>query len=286
MASIVEINNAVRFSTSSEVRTEITACQNVIPAPAYASQKYHLKLSENFRRDLLFEISNQIRETRLSPRRAPRRSLLPLSPKRTQVRLKSLLYLVWLAPDSFRTHGRPPVQERRLGLKRPPSSSRKLARHLPFKSSTAARSCSYGLFPWAALLRFAFGQFHMSTRCSGILVLLRRCPRASFKELRQFLPKGKAEAVMAALSISNVADAEHALSAPLNNPEAIFRANLDMKGLHQEVVRVVLLDTQHRCITKVNISRGTANESLAAPREIFRPSIIHSAYAFVLVHNL
>jgi DNA repair protein RadC len=114
---------------------------------------------------------------------------------------------------------------------------------------------------------------------------LKALSRASLQELRQFLPKGKAEAVMAALSISNVADAEHALSAPLNNPEAIFRANLDMKGLHQEVVRVVLLDTQHRCITKVNISRGTVNESLAAPREIFRPAIIHSAYAFVLVHN-
>jgi hypothetical protein len=56
--------------------------------------------------------------------------------------------------------------------------------------------------------------------------------RASFKELRQFLPKGKAEAVMAALSISSVADAEQALTAPLNNAEAIFRANLDMKGFH------------------------------------------------------
>jgi DNA repair protein RadC len=27
------------------------------------------------------------------------------------------------------------------------------------------------------------------------------------------------------------------------------------------------------------------NESLAAPREIFRPAIIHSAFAFVMVHN-
>ena len=50
-------------------------------------------------------------------------------------------------------------------------------------------------------------------------------------------------------------------------------------------MRVVLLDAQLRCITKVDISRGTVNESLAAPREIFRPAIIHSAYAFVLVHN-
>src|SRR5271166_1603580 len=43
------------------------------------------------------------REKGLSPRRAPRRSLLPLSPKRTQVRLKSLLYFVWLTPDPLRT---------------------------------------------------------------------------------------------------------------------------------------------------------------------------------------
>jgi DNA repair protein RadC len=114
---------------------------------------------------------------------------------------------------------------------------------------------------------------------------LKALSRASFKELRQFLPKHKAKAIMAALSMSNVADAEHALSAPLNNAEAIYRANLDMKGFHQEVVRVVLLDARHRCITKVDISRGTVNESLAAPREIFRPTIIHSAYAFVLVHN-
>src|SRR5271157_2233139 len=95
---------------------------------------------------------------RLSPCRAPRRSLLPLSPKRTQVRLKSLLLACLATPDPIRTHGRPSVQECRLRLKRIPSSSRTLARHLPFKSSTAARSCSYGLFPWAALLRFAFGQ--------------------------------------------------------------------------------------------------------------------------------
>src|SRR5271166_1917203 len=114
---------------------------------------------------------------------------------------------------------------------------------------------------------------------------LKALSRASFKELRQFLPKGKAEAVMAALSISNVADAEHALSAPLHNAEAIYRANLDMKGFHQEVVRVVLLDAQHRCITRVDIARGTVNESLARPREIFRPAIVHCAYGFVLVHN-
>ena len=66
---------------------------------------------------------------------------------------------------------------------------------------------------------------------------------------------------MAALTISNVAETEHALSAPLNNAEAIYKANLDMKTFHQEVVRVVLLDSQLRYITKVEISKGTANAS-------------------------
>ena len=47
----------------------------------------------------------------------------------------------------------------------------------------------------------------------------------------------------------------------------------------------MLLDAQSRCITKVEIAKGTVNESLAHPREIFRPAIIHSAYAFVMVHN-
>jgi DNA repair protein RadC len=50
-------------------------------------------------------------------------------------------------------------------------------------------------------------------------------------------------------------------------------------------MRVVLLDAQNRCITRVDIARGTVNESLCHPREIFRPAIIHSAYAFVMVHN-
>jgi hypothetical protein len=71
-------------------------------------------------------LKSPIREKRLSPRRGSRQPLLPLSPKRTQVRLKSLLYLVWLTPDSFRAHGRPSGQECRLWLKRPaPNASRR-----------------------------------------------------------------------------------------------------------------------------------------------------------------
>jgi DNA repair protein RadC len=58
-----------------------------------------------------------------------------------------------------------------------------------------------------------------------------------------------------------------------------------MRGLHQEVVRVVLLDSQLRCITKVDISKGTVNESVAYPREILRSAITHASFGFVRVHN-
>jgi DNA repair protein RadC len=114
---------------------------------------------------------------------------------------------------------------------------------------------------------------------------LKALSRASFKELRQFLPQRKAEAVMAALSMGTIAETEHALSAPLANAKAIYKANLDMKGFHQEVVRVVLLDSQLRCITKAEIAKGTVNECFAHPREVFRPAITHSSFGFVLVHN-
>ena len=115
---------------------------------------------------------------------------------------------------------------------------------------------------------------------------LKALSRASFVELRQFLPQSKAEALIAALSLSAIAEAEHAIADRLENPELIYRACSDMKLFRQEVLRVILLDARFRQISIVEISKGTINECLAHPREIFRPVILHGAYAFVLAHNL
>ena len=114
---------------------------------------------------------------------------------------------------------------------------------------------------------------------------LKALSRASFVELRQFLPQSKAEAVIAALSLSAIAEAEHAIADRFENPESTYRACSDMKLFRQEVLRVILLDARFRQISIVEISKGTINESLAHPREIFRPVILHGAYAFVLAHN-
>jgi len=71
----------------------------------------------------------------------------------------------------------------------------------------------------------------------------------SFQELRQFLPQRKAEAVVAALSMSMIAETENARSNQLDNPESIYRDCADMKLFNQEVVRVILLDTRYRHIS-------------------------------------
>jgi DNA repair protein RadC len=109
--------------------------------------------------------------------------------------------------------------------------------------------------------------------------------RASFQELRQFLPRRQAESVVAALSISVIEETEHARSEQLDNPESIHRACADMKLFNQEVLRVILLDTRYRHISTLEITKGSINESLAHPRDIFRPVIGQSAFAFVLVHT-
>jgi DNA repair protein RadC len=109
--------------------------------------------------------------------------------------------------------------------------------------------------------------------------------RASFQELRQFLLRRQAESVVAALSMSVIAETEHARSEQLDYPESIYRACADMKLFNQEVLRVILLDTRYRHISTLEITKGSINESLAHPRDIFRPVIGQSAFAFVLVHN-
>jgi DNA repair protein RadC len=109
--------------------------------------------------------------------------------------------------------------------------------------------------------------------------------RASVQQLLKFLPRRKAETLVAALSMSAIAESEHARSEAFDSPDAVYNACVDMKLLNQEALRVLLLDTRQRLITMLDVTKGSLNESLAYPRDIFRPVISHSAHAFILVHN-
>ena len=59
----------------------------------------------------------------------------------------------------------------------------------------------------------------------------------------------------------------------------------DLRALTRESLRILLLDTKYRLMRIEEISLGSLNESIAHPREIFRPALIHAAYAIIVVHN-
>jgi DNA repair protein RadC len=58
-----------------------------------------------------------------------------------------------------------------------------------------------------------------------------------------------------------------------------------MEDLKHEVFRVALLDAQNRLLRDRIISEGTLSASLVHPREVFKPAILESAAALILLHN-
>jgi len=58
-----------------------------------------------------------------------------------------------------------------------------------------------------------------------------------------------------------------------------------MEDLKREVFRVALLDAQNGLLRDRVVSEGTLSASLVHPREVFKPAIIESAAAVILLHN-
>jgi DNA repair protein RadC len=109
--------------------------------------------------------------------------------------------------------------------------------------------------------------------------------RASVQELLPFIPRSKALRLVSSLRMGAVALREERQSLVIDNPLAIAELCSEMRFLDRESLRVVLLNTKQHLIKVCTVSQGTVNESLAHPREIFKPVIVHSAYAFIMVHN-
>ena len=59
----------------------------------------------------------------------------------------------------------------------------------------------------------------------------------------------------------------------------------ELRRLRKESLRVILLDTRYHLIRVEEVSMGSVNESIAHPRDVFRPAVVSSAYAVIVVHN-
>jgi DNA repair protein RadC len=58
-----------------------------------------------------------------------------------------------------------------------------------------------------------------------------------------------------------------------------------LRDLPHEEFHVLLLNTQHRVLREVLVTRGILDASLIHPREVFRPAILTNAASVILVHN-
>lgn len=119
----------------------------------------------------------------------------------------------------------------------------------------------------------------------GTLAALARCTVPELSEIKGVGP-AKAVQLAAAFGLGSRLARESVEKLPMNTPAEIHALLGDeLRALHHETLRIVLLDTKLRLVRVESVSNGTLNETTAHPREIFRPALLHAAYGIVVVHN-
>jgi DNA repair protein RadC len=117
---------------------------------------------------------------------------------------------------------------------------------------------------------------------------LQALARATPQEIAQVKGIGLAKAVQisAAFGLGQRAARESLSYRKIDTPREVCSfLGPEMRALHRESLRVILLDARFHLLRCEEISLGSIAESIAHPREIFRPALIHSAYGVIVVHN-
>jgi DNA repair protein RadC len=96
----------------------------------------------------------------------------------------------------------------------------------------------------------------------------------------------KATQLVAAFGLGQRLAHETLSKQKIDSPELVNElVGHEMRQLRKESLRVILLDTRYHFIRAEEVSLGSVNESIAHPRDVFRPAVISSAYAVIVVHN-
>ncbi|HEY5792735.1 MAG TPA: DNA repair protein RadC [Chthoniobacterales bacterium] len=134
--------------------------------------------------------------------------------------------------------------------------------------------------------RNAVGVAQDLLRQRGSLLELSRCTIRELMNSAKGIGLAKACELAAAFELGKRLARGLGARPKVDSPEAIYDLMApEMQALRTESLRLLLLDTKYQLIRVEEISLGSVSESIAHPREIFRPALIHSASAVVLVHN-
>lgn len=93
--------------------------------------------------------------------------------------------------------------------------------------------------------------------------------------------------VVAALELGRRAASEATVDdEAVNGPADVFRRmGSRLRDLPQEEFHALLLNTRHRVLREVAVTRGILDASLVHPREVFRLAVVEGAAGVILVHN-
>ncbi len=119
----------------------------------------------------------------------------------------------------------------------------------------------------------------------GRLSALARCEFGDIVKIRGIGP-ARAVQLSAAFELASRMAREQFDRPRLDTPERVEEyLGAELRPLRVETLRVLHLDAKLQLAGENTVSRGSVNESIAHPREIFRSAIVASAYAILVVHN-
>jgi DNA repair protein RadC len=119
----------------------------------------------------------------------------------------------------------------------------------------------------------------------GSLTGLTRCTVDELRKVKGVGPT-KALQLAAAFGLGNRLAREKWAKQKIDSPEIVNDlVGAQMRMLPKESLRVILLDTRYHLIRTEEISKGSLNESIAHPRDVFHPAVVSEAYAVIVVHN-
>ncbi len=71
----------------------------------------------------------------------------------------------------------------------------------------------------------------------------------------------------------------------VGSPAEAYALVRDLRVARKEHLVALYLDSQNRLLRRETVSIGSLNTTRTHPREVLQPAVVHSALAFILVHN-
>ncbi len=123
-------------------------------------------------------------------------------------------------------------------------------------------------------------------RRAGSLAALGGMEAADINKLCKGIGPAKAATLAAVFELGQRAVQEACAARPMSDAATVYHYLAgELRYEQQENLILLLLDSRHGLLRRVQLYRGTLTRLLVHPRDVFREAIRHNASSLILVHN-